>query len=238
MDRRTFIGATAATSAAATLGARAGFSGRNPLPKVAIIGGGVFGAWTAWHALQLGTEVTLLDAYEPGHSRASSGGETRQIHSDYENPVYASLSRTSLELWKKWEKEWNTRFLYQTGRILMASEKGMETIKASHRRAKDNGVPSEIVDRKDLRKRWPQINMDGIHLGNYMPTVSLLTARRAVATVAQRFSSKRRETPCRQNGCRCDNEAKVDQRSGPGRQYLRSGCLCVCLRTLVAKDLP
>ena len=38
---------------------------------VAIIGAGVFGAWTAWHLLRAGKTVRLFDAYGAGHVRAS-----------------------------------------------------------------------------------------------------------------------------------------------------------------------
>ena len=42
--------------------------------RVAIVGAGVCGAWTAHHLQQLGRKVTLIDAYGPAHSRASSPG--------------------------------------------------------------------------------------------------------------------------------------------------------------------
>src|SRR5580704_18527791 len=46
---------------------------------VCVIGAGAFGGWTALHLLRRGAWVTLLDAWGPGNSRASSGGETRVI---------------------------------------------------------------------------------------------------------------------------------------------------------------
>ena len=47
----------------------------NNFPDVVVVGAGVFGVWTAYHLNHLGVKVTLLDAYGPGNSRASSGGE-------------------------------------------------------------------------------------------------------------------------------------------------------------------
>ncbi|PYT71260.1 MAG: hypothetical protein DMG42_17040 [Acidobacteria bacterium] len=38
---------------------------------VAVIGAGVFGAWTAWHLAKRGQRVALLEAY--GSDRSSSG---------------------------------------------------------------------------------------------------------------------------------------------------------------------
>jgi len=48
-------------------------------PEVIVIGAGTFGIWTAYHLNRLGAKVTVLDAYGPGNSRASSGGETSTI---------------------------------------------------------------------------------------------------------------------------------------------------------------
>jgi len=53
------------------------------LYDVAVVGAGVFGAWTALHLARRGKRVLLLDAYGPGHSRSSSGDESRIIRMGY-----------------------------------------------------------------------------------------------------------------------------------------------------------
>src|SRR5689334_16360892 len=50
---------------------------------VAVIGAGVFGVWTAYALNRAGKSVLLLDAYGPGNSRASSGGESRIMRLGY-----------------------------------------------------------------------------------------------------------------------------------------------------------
>ncbi len=52
-------------------------------PRVAVVGAGAFGGWTALHLVRRGARVVLLDAWGPGNSRASSGGETRVIRATY-----------------------------------------------------------------------------------------------------------------------------------------------------------
>src|SRR5436190_10503853 len=52
-------------------------------PHVAVVGAGAFGGWSALYLLRKGARVTLLDAWGPGNSRASSGGETRVIRATY-----------------------------------------------------------------------------------------------------------------------------------------------------------
>src|SRR3977135_3785636 len=54
---------------------------------VAVIGAGAFGGWTALHLLRRGARVTLVDAWGPGNSRASSGGEPRGIRGTHRPPA-------------------------------------------------------------------------------------------------------------------------------------------------------
>ena len=65
---------------------------------VAVIGAGVFGAWTAYKLRLAGASVLLLDAYGPGNSRASSGGESRIIRLGYgSDEIYSRSSQRSLD---------------------------------------------------------------------------------------------------------------------------------------------
>src|SRR5438067_12602257 len=52
-------------------------------PEVTVIGAGAFGGWIALHLLRNGVKITLFDAWGPGNSRASSGGDTRVIRGAY-----------------------------------------------------------------------------------------------------------------------------------------------------------
>ena len=58
-------------------------------PHIVVIGAGAFGGWTALYLLRSGARVTLVDAWGPGNSRSSSGGETRVIRG-----AMAQISRT------------------------------------------------------------------------------------------------------------------------------------------------
>src|SRR5689334_17642256 len=62
----------------------------------AIIGAGVFGAWTAYTLVSAGHQVILLDEYGPASSRASSGGESRIIRCAYgPDEVYTRMAKRS-----------------------------------------------------------------------------------------------------------------------------------------------
>src|SRR5262245_66668983 len=69
---------------------------------VAVIGAGAFGAWSAYQLRLTGASVLLLDAYGPGNSRASSGGESRIIRLGYgPDEIYSRSSQRALTLWQQ-----------------------------------------------------------------------------------------------------------------------------------------
>ena len=89
---------------------------------IAVIGAGAFGGWTALYLLRRGARVTLLDAWGPGNSRASSGGETRVIRGTYgPNQPYTKLAARATQLWQENEKRWNLKLLHQTGVLWMVA---------------------------------------------------------------------------------------------------------------------
>jgi sarcosine oxidase len=98
------------------------------MEAVIVVGAGCFGAWTAYHLAQSGHAVILLDAYGPGNSRASSGGETRVIRMGYgAQEIYTRWSWRSLELWKILFKRADPTLFRETGVLWMAREQDLLT---------------------------------------------------------------------------------------------------------------
>ena len=89
MRRRTFVGSLMASSALG-LASRGGLAMTDT--HITVIGAGAFGGWTALNLLRSGAKVTLLDAWGPGHSRSSSGGESRVIRHSYDSSIYVDMS--------------------------------------------------------------------------------------------------------------------------------------------------
>lgn len=90
---------------------------------VAIIGAGVFGAWTAWHLARRGQRVILLDAYGPSNARASSGGETRIIRMGYgTDEIYTRSSQRSLAQWKSFCMATGKPLFHETGVLWLAGK--------------------------------------------------------------------------------------------------------------------
>src|SRR5216110_3505651 len=116
-SRRTFIKSSTAMGAY-LMGSRALAS--SPRKSVIVVGAGAFGGWTALQLLEKGAKVTLLDAWGPGNSRASSGGETRIIRGTYGSArIYTQMAARALQLWQDYEKQWNLKLLFRTGVLWM-----------------------------------------------------------------------------------------------------------------------
>src|SRR5215467_13631504 len=129
---------------------------------VAVVGAGVFGAWTAWHLAKRGKRVVLLEAYGPGHSRASSGGETRIIRMGYgADELYTRWSQRSLVQWREFSAAAKQPLFLETSVLWMAgkSDTRLKETAATLRRC---GVAFEEYDRIALEKKYPQIALEEI----------------------------------------------------------------------------
>ena len=152
---------------------------------VAVIGAGVFGAWTAWHLAKRGKRVALIEAYGPGHSRASSGGETRIIRMGYgADELYTRWSQRSLAQWKDFFAATKQSLFLETGVLWMAG-KNDARLRETAATLEKCGVAFEELDRAALEKRYPQIGLEEIQKGIFEPHSGVLMARRAVATIVE-----------------------------------------------------
>ncbi len=155
---------------------------------IAVIGAGAFGGWTALYLLRNGARVTLLDAWGPGNSRASSGGETRVIRGTYgPNQPYTKMAARATQLWKEHEKRWNLKLLHQTGVLWMVAAGDDHFERESLPALRDAGIPYQELSVQEMTSRWPQINLDGVHWGIYEPAGGFLTARVACQAVVDGF---------------------------------------------------
>jgi sarcosine oxidase len=155
---------------------------------IAIVGAGAFGGWTALHLLERGARVTLLDAWGPGNSRASSGGETRIMRCTYgPDQPYTALAARSLKLWEKYERLWKKRFLHRTGVLWMVSSRDDSYERGSIDVLREAGVRFEELSTAKMRKRWPQINFSDVRWGIFESECGYLDARVSCQAVVDAF---------------------------------------------------
>ena len=161
-------------------------------PHIAVIGAGAFGGWTALHLLERGARVTLLDAWGPGNSRASSGGETRIMRGAYgPDQRYTEMAARALKLWAKYERRWKRQFLHRTGVLWMAPASGRNHDDAFERGSvkalRAAKIKFQELSAPQMKKRWPQINFEGIDWAILEPECGYLDARASCQAVVEAF---------------------------------------------------
>lgn len=160
-------------------------------PHIAVIGAGAFGGWTAWHLLQQGAKVTLLDAWGAGNSRASSGGETRVIRCTYgPDGIYTEMTARAYQLWEAFEQRFDVKCLTRTGSLWMDSSKDDSYMESSLPHLKKAGIQVEQLSPKELANRWPQINTTDIKNAFFEHGAGYLYARQSCETLARIFSQQ------------------------------------------------
>ena len=190
MNRRRFL--TAAGGTLGTLALRQ--ADRQPLraqsPDVVVIGAGAFGGWTALYLREMGVPVTMIDAYGGGNSRASSGGETRQIRPGYgDREIYTRWVLQALDRWRARQAEWGRTLFFQTGELSLMPE-WTDNLRRTKSVLDRLEVENHVLPHDELRHRYPQVNVEGIEFGFYVPATGVLKAREGCVAVSEAFQKK------------------------------------------------
>lgn len=189
-SRRALLTGLAALPVAATAAAaeRKSKKRKPAKPKVqhvdvAIIGAGVFGAWTAWHLLRAGKSVRLFDAYGAGHARASSGGESRVIRMGYgADTIYSEMARESLPYWQALSDTASAPIFHNTG-VLWFGPSGDSYTAQSLAWLQANRVGHEHGDVTWLQNKYRQIQFYQGETGILETECGALIAGRGVQEV-------------------------------------------------------
>jgi glycine/D-amino acid oxidase-like deaminating enzyme len=148
---------------------------------VVIVGAGTFGASLAWTLARSGEQVTLVDQFEPGDSRASSGGETRLMRCSHgADADYTASARRARTLWRELEEE-SGEALYEECGMAWFARRGDGWEAASERVLKQLGIPTERVDPAGL---YPSVAGDDLAFTLFEPEAGVLRAQRAVRALA------------------------------------------------------
>src|SRR5215213_3040743 len=187
---------------------------------IAVVGAGVFGVWSAYQLSLNGAAVLLLDAYGPGNSRASSGGESRIMRLGYgPNEIYSRSARRSLARWQELSENFDQPLFQPTGVLWLAREHDpyCEATLSTLQLIKAN---CETLGHDELVTRFPQLDLAPVTWGILEPDSGVLLARRAVQAVAAR---------ARANGVKYQEEAIAPPRAGNDK--LKS------IRTISGKEI-
>jgi len=158
--------------------------------EIVVVGAGAFGGWTALYLREMGFTVTLIDQYGPGNSRATSGGESRQIRAGYgDREIYTRWVLEAFGRWKEREREWGRKLFFETGQLSLT--RGWTKELTDTRKVFDKlEVKYELVGHDELVRQYPQMNFESIDFAMYTPSTGVLKAREGCVAVAQAFDKK------------------------------------------------
>jgi len=120
-----------------------------------VVGGGAVGTATARTLTERGRQVLLLERFEIGHARGSSGGPTRIFRISYHHPDYVRMARLALAEWRDLEARAGERLLITTGGLDVGAG-GRETASA----LEAAGEHLEYLEPGAVRERWPALRFE------------------------------------------------------------------------------
>lgn len=154
------------------------------MADVAVIGAGVFGAWTALLLSRAGHKVTLFDRLGPANQLSSSAGQSRIIRSAYgPDEIYTSMARRSLQLWKTFFVEERCPECFRNTGVLWMAPSDEPTIWQAKSGFERLSIPCEWMVAEEIGRRYPQFRLQGETVALFEPEAGALLAEESVQAV-------------------------------------------------------
>lgn len=147
-----------------------------------VVGLGAHGSAATYHLAKRGLHVLGIERFSRGHTLGSSGGLSRIIRlSYYEHPDYVPLLRRAWQLWRDLERESGETLLTQTGGLYLGPPEG-QLVPGALRSAQEHRLPHEVLDAKELRRRFPTFVIDDDWIGLLEPQAGWLAPELCIET--------------------------------------------------------
>jgi len=139
--------------------------------KVIIIGAGMVGASIAFHLTRLGEKDVFIfeKNYVSSGSTGRCAGGIRQQWSTRNN---VRLAMRSVEWFKRMKEDTGLDVEYKQGGYLILSfdEKEAEEFAKNVKMQKEEGLEVEVLTPKQVKRRFPYVNVEGVKLATFCPT--------------------------------------------------------------------
>jgi glycine/D-amino acid oxidase-like deaminating enzyme len=150
-----------------------------------VIGGGVMGRFTAYHAAARPASVVILERGRIGDPATASYGRTRSFRNDYLDTTYARLAHEAFHLWGEFERETGAPVLVRCGCMNIGKRSVTPDLantyaELSFKTLTELGLPTESFDGDALRRRFAYLDADLAHLDVDGGVVDLHAVNRAL----------------------------------------------------------
>lgn len=163
-----------------------------------VVGGGITGVCAAYHLAKNGSDVLLIERDElaPDCPISSSGESTKAFRTIYgKDRAMTRLCLESFKHWRHFERETGAELFVPSGMIVFGADR-VETLKQwanpgnagfamdSAAILKEEGLSHELLSKKELVERYPQIAANDFYDHAILDkTAGLLHARKAVREI-------------------------------------------------------
>lgn len=153
--------------------------------RAVVVGAGVFGASVADHLAASRWDVELVEQYQPGHVRQSSGGASRLIRYSHGGDAdHSRMAWRARELWERLEHDTGDRLLVRSGVVWFTRGDGW--VSDSARTLADLGIPARMIDTGDVRRLFPSVAVSDLTGALYEPQAGVVRAAMAVRSLVAR----------------------------------------------------
>ena len=185
-----------------------------------VVGLGVTGGAAVYQLARRGQRVLGLDGFPAGHTNGSSHGESRIIRAAYyEHPSYLPLVARAYALWAELQEEAGEELVRPSGGLFVGRPDS-EMVAGSIATMRREGLPHEVLDAAELRRRYPVLRPEEGEVALFDPRAAVLFAARAVAAqrrlAAAHGAELRNATPVR-GWAAGDGGVEVRTDAGPVR---------------------
>lgn len=158
--------------------------------QAVVIGGGIIGIASAYYLRQRGVEVVLTEKGNlgSGSTDRANGG----IRAQFSSPVSAKLSKKSIEVWERFETEFDTDMAYRRPGYLFLARRSetAEEFEKNVRKQNQVGVESELLDPDEAASYCPGLKERNFVAASYSPNDGFADPHLAL----QGFSAAARES--------------------------------------------
>jgi glycine/D-amino acid oxidase-like deaminating enzyme len=130
-----------------------------------VIGAGVMGLFTAYHASERCERVVVLERGRIGDPLTASYGRTRSFRNDYLDATYTRLAHEAFRLWGEFEAQTGAGVLVRCGCMNIAKRAVTPDLDATYAQMSHDvlarlGLRTESLDREALQARFPYLDAD------------------------------------------------------------------------------
>jgi sarcosine oxidase len=151
--------------------------------RYVVVGCGGIGSAAAYWLARDGASVLALEQFTLGHGQGASEDHSRIIRHAYHSPVYTALTRAAYDAFAVAEEASGVRLVLKTGGLDLAERgtEGEQELRGYAAAMDAPGIPYELLDADEVRRRHPQFQVGDDIVGLYQADGGILDVRRSVA---------------------------------------------------------